>query len=728
MTLLKETGLSTLFPTQEQALETEVLNGKNLVLAVPTSSGKTLIAEICMLKSILDGLGKALYLVPLRSLAQEKYAEFRKYEQLGLSIAISIGDYDSKGTQLADADIIVLTTERADSIIRHKSDWIQDVGIIVADEIHLLNDSSRGPTLEMVLAKMQQIMPEVQIVALSATISNADDIAGWLNAQLVKSTWRPVELKEGVYEDGTIKFADLSTRSISRRRKDALSDLICDILDEEGQVLIFVSSRKSTISVCKKIAKNIRPYLSKEELTKLGGLVSKIDTGPSVPESTKTLARLIAMGVAFHHAGLVNSERTIVENAFRNNLLKVIVATPTLAAGVNLPARRVIIRDYRRFEQNRGSYPIPVLEYKQMAGRAGRPKYDKYGEAVLIAKSENEQEFLLEHYLYSESESISSKLASQNAIQSHLLSAIATEMTKNREEIDLLIDGTFYSYQSERWEIDHHATSALDFLEQGGLIETDEIGQFFATSLGQRTSKLYINPYTAILFRDALVQAEDVNEFGLIHLITHSPDQPLSYVTQSEAEKIIALVESNRDRFIVQIPDSWEDPEGYSRFLSEVKTAYVLQDWILETSENKLTEEYNVGMGDIHRYVRSAEWLLYSATEIARVVGKMTPVPILQTLRSRVKYGIKSELLELANLRGIGRVRARMMYSHGIKSLVDLYNVPASELGRIPTIGTTIAQSLKKQIGANIEESLQENDRSQPDNESSSLQTLLDDF
>ncbi len=681
-----------------------------------------------MLKSILDGLGKALYLVPLRSLAQEKYAEFRKYEQLGLSIAISIGDYDSKGTQLADADIIVLTTERADSIIRHKSDWIQDVGIIVADEIHLLNDSSRGPTLEMVLAKMQQIMPEVQIVALSATISNADDIAGWLNAQLVKSTWRPVELKEGVYEDGIIKFADLSTRSISRRRKDDLSDLICDILDEKGQVLIFVSSRKSTIAVCKKIAKNIRPYLSKEELTKLGGLVNKIDTGPSVPESTKTLARLIAMGVAFHHAGLVNSERTIVENAFRNNLLKVIVATPTLAAGVNLPARRVIIRDYRRFEQNRGSYPIPILEYKQMAGRAGRPKYDEYGEAVLIAKSENEQELLLEHYLYSEPESISSKLASQNAIQSHLLSAIATEMTKNREEIDLLIDSTFYSYQSERWEIDHHATSALDFLEQGGLIEIDETGQFFATSLGQRTSKLYINPYTAILFRDAIVQAEDVSEFGLIHLITHSPDQPLSYVTQSEAEKIIALMESNRDRLMVQIPDSWEDPEGYSRFLSEVKTAYVLQDWILETPENKLTEEYNVGMGDIHRYVQSAEWLLYSATEIARVVGKMSPVPILQTLRSRVKYGIKSELLELANLRGIGRVRARMMYSHGIKSLVDLYNVPISELGRIPTIGTVIAQSLKKQIGADVEENLQEKGVSQPDNESSSFQTLLDDF
>ncbi|MHA2423336.1 MAG: DEAD/DEAH box helicase [Candidatus Thorarchaeota archaeon] len=724
---MKDTGLSTLFPTQEKAFETDVLSGRNLVLAVPTSSGKTLVAEICMLRSILEGLGKALYLVPLRSLAQEKYSDFRKYETLGLTTAMSIGDYDSKGTQLAEADIVVLTTERADSIIRHKPEWIQDIGIIVVDEVHLINDQSRGPTLEMVLAKMIQILPEVQIVALSATISNADEISGWLKAELVKSKWRPVDLKEGVYQDGSIKFADRSTRSVPRKRKDEIADIACDILDEEGQVLVFVSSRKSTVAVCKKIAKSIRPYLSKEQLMQLGKMAGSIDSGPSTPESTKTLARLIAMGVAFHHAGLTNPERTIVENGFKNDFLKVIVATPTLAAGVNLPARRVIIRDYRRFEQSRGSYPIPILEYKQMAGRAGRPKYDKYGEAILFSRTENEQEFLLEHYLYSDSESISSKLASQNAIQSHLLSAIATEMTTNRAEIDKLIDGTFYSYQSERWEIDHHATSALDFLEQGDLIELDATGQLYATSLGHRTSKLYINPYTAIMFRDAIMEADNFSEIGLLHLMTHSPDQPLSYVTRSDAEEMTALMDSNQDQFLVQIPDSWEDPEGYSRFLSEIKTTYVLQDWILETPENKLTEKYNVGMGDIHRYVRSAEWLLYSASEIARVIGQTEPVPILQTLRSRVKYGIRSELLELANLRGIGRVRARMMHDHGVKSLVDLYNVPITDLGRIPTIGTSIAKSIKNQIGMDIEEDPKET-KSEPENDSGNLQTLLEDF
>ena len=369
------------------------------MLAVPTSSGKTLVAEVCMLKSILEGNGKALYLVPLKSLAHEKYIDFKKYEPLGITVAVSVGDFDSQGTNLKDADIVILTTERADSLIRQKTPWIDGVGLVVVDEVHLVNDASRGPTLEMVLAKIGQILPRVQIVALSATISNADDIAGWLGADLVRSDWRPVKLNEGVYADSTVYFNDSTTRSVPRKRRDELSDLACDILDEDGQVLVFVSSRRSTIAAAKKISPSVRPYLDSVAKDALAKIAAKLDRGASVPESTKTLAALMSNGVAFHHAGLTNVERTLVENCFRNNLLKVVVATPTLAAGVNLPARRVVIRDYRRFEQSRGNYPIPVLEYKQMAGRAGRPKYDSYGEAVLYARSEDEREFLMDYYV-----------------------------------------------------------------------------------------------------------------------------------------------------------------------------------------------------------------------------------------------------------------------------------------------------------------------------------------
>ena len=155
---LQSTGMTELFPTQKEAFDTGVLDGRNLVLAVPTSSGKTLVAEICMLKSILSGRGTALYLVPLKSLAHEKYTEFKKYESLGITTTMSVGDYDSPGKNLRDADIVVVTTERADSLIRHKVDWIGQIGVIITDEIHLVNDPSRGPTLENInIVRLQQV-------------------------------------------------------------------------------------------------------------------------------------------------------------------------------------------------------------------------------------------------------------------------------------------------------------------------------------------------------------------------------------------------------------------------------------------------------------------------------------------------------------------------------------------------------------------------------------------
>ncbi|MBN2229899.1 MAG: DEAD/DEAH box helicase [Candidatus Thorarchaeota archaeon] len=733
ITHLKNLGIIDLFPPQEEAFNTGVLEGKNLVLAIPTSSGKTLVAEVCMLKAILDGRGKALYLVPLKSLAREKYNDFKKYESLGITVAMSVGDYDSPGTKMREADILILTTERADSLVRHKSDWIEEIGIIIVDEIHLVNDSTRGPTLEMVLAKLMQ-MAKAQIVALSATISNADEIASWLEADLVKSTWRPVPLSEGVYLDGEIDFFEdslfekRSVRFVPRKRKEELADIVCDTLDENGQVLLFVSSRKSTVSMAKRLVSSIRQYLTNESISRLLGIAKKIGNTPSTPEASRLLSKLVADGIAFHHAGLDNKERMLVEDAFKDNLLKVVVATPTLAAGVNLPARRVIIRDYRRFDQNRGSYPIPILEYKQMAGRAGRPKYDKYGEAVLFARTESEKDALIDHYTLSDPEEIYSRLASPAALQFHLLASIAAELTNTSNEIDGLISNTFYACQNEQSTIAHHILSALSFLENGKLIEIASSSRYSATPLGKRASQLYIDPQTAILFRDALSQYEDHTLFGILHLICHSPDQPVTYVSRSETEEYEILVDDYAKELMIEQPDIGD--EKYSEFLGEVKTARILSDWISEATEKDITESYNVGMGDVHRFVQSAEWLVYSASEIARITNNPKHIPSLKSINSRLKYGVREDILELVNLRGIGRVRGRMLYNQGLKTLVDLYNIPLNELARIPTIGTSIAESIKKQLGVKVKSSDTTHssiiDESEEDFDS--IQTLLDDF
>ncbi|MHA2353802.1 MAG: DEAD/DEAH box helicase [Candidatus Thorarchaeota archaeon] len=727
--LLQETGISTLFPPQISAFDTGVLEGKNLVLAVPTSAGKTLVAEICMLKSLLEGRGKALYLVPLRSLAREKYSEFKKYESLGITTAMSIGDYDSPGTRLREADIVVLTTERADSLVRHRTQWLEDIGIIVVDEVHLVNDSKRGPTLEMVIAKMMQSLPEVQIVALSATISNSDRIADWLNAELVTSTWRPVPLREGVYFDNRIAFIlDGKSKNIPRRRPEIIGDVVCDILDEKGQALVFVSSRRSTAAVAKKIASSVRPYLdelAQEQLTKAA---TKLSKRPSAPEATKTLARVLASGVAFHHAGLDNSERTLVEDFFKNNMLKVVIATPTLAAGVNLPARRVVIRDYRRFEQGRGSYTIPVLEYKQMAGRAGRPKYDTYGEAILIAKSEQERDSLTDEYVLAEPERITSKLASPSALRSHLLASIATEMTRNREEVDSLIKGTFFSCQFDPLEIKHHVSSALIFLEEGQLIDFKESADSYsATPLGKRASRLYIEPYTAILVRDALAEAEEITTIGILHLICHTPDQQITYLNRTDFEEYDHFVEEHKNDLMIEPP--LDDIEDYGRYLAEVKTARLLEEWISESSERDITERFNVGMGDVHRYVQTAEWLVYSASEIAKIIDASHHIPSFYNLRSRLKYGVQRELLDLVSLRGIGRIRGRMLYANNLKNQSALYHAPLDQISRVPTIGTSLAKSIKRQLGVDVPVTESElHIESEDDQDTYSIQTLLEDF
>ncbi|MHA1771149.1 MAG: DEAD/DEAH box helicase [Candidatus Thorarchaeota archaeon] len=727
--ILRSHGIANLFPPQVTAFKTKVLNGQNLVLAVPTSAGKTLVSEVSMLKAISEGKGKALYLAPLRSLAREKYLEFKKYSSLGIIVSLSIGDYDSSNTEFADSDIIVLTTERADSLIRHNPSWLSSVSVVVVDEIHLVNDEHRGPTLEMVLAKIRHLLPSVQIVALSATISNADEIAQWLDAELVKSEWRPVPLAEGVLLDDIISFADGSSMTINRRYSNPVIDLVTDTLKDKGQVLVFVSSRRSTVAVGKTLSRAVRATLDTETLQKLDTVAKQIARTPSVPEASRVLSDLVKSGVAFHHAGLTNRERSLVEDSFKGNLLKVIVATPTLAAGVNLPARRTIIRDYRRYESSRGSYPIPVLEYKQMAGRAGRPKYDDHGEAILVAKSYEEREMLLDNYVLAEPEAITSKLAAPSALRFHLLASIATGVTSTREDIDQLLSATFFGQQFSLTNITQQIDLALEFLQAGNLITSDTLGTYTPTVFGSRVSRLYISPKTAILFRDALTASEPSEKsslLGLLHLICHSPDQPVTYVQRREIEDYDYFVEEHIDDLLIEPPDTWEEPIEYVAFLGEMKTARILLDWISEKSERDITERYGIGMGDVHRFIQTAEWLAYSASEIARVCGADHNIASLNELQMRLKHGVKKDIIELVNLKGIGRIRGRMLYQYGFKTISDLYAGRIEDIARVPTIGDTVASAIKAQLGAGISSDTPIDDVLIDDG--APIQMLLDDF
>jgi len=202
---IEKRGFSELRPCQTKSINAGLFEDKNLLVCTPTASGKTLVAELAFLNAILHDKGKAVYVVPLRALASEKYKTFKK-DYPNLKIAISSGDIDSSDPYLGRYDLIIITSEKLDSLIRHKASWLRQVKTLIIDEIHLLNDPGRGPTLEVLITILRGMLKNLQIIALSATIGNPEELAEWLDAKLVMDNWRPVKLYKGVYLNGEVEF------------------------------------------------------------------------------------------------------------------------------------------------------------------------------------------------------------------------------------------------------------------------------------------------------------------------------------------------------------------------------------------------------------------------------------------------------------------------------------------------------------------------------------------
>ena len=651
--VLEDQGIDELYPPQVEALEEGVLDGENLVLAIPTAAGKTLVSELAMLKSIFEEGGMCVYIVPLRALASEKYEDFKeKYEPLGIDVGIATGDYEIDGSSVSKHDILIATSEKVDSLLRNEAKWLADMStVVVFDEIHLIDDQGRGPTQEILAARLRQLNPDIQILGLSATISNSGSIADWLDAKHLKSEWRPVPLKEGVYHNDRIVFSDRSEKDISVSSNNEVSKLVVDtIKNEDGQSLVFVNTRRSTQAEARRVSKEVGKLLDSEEKKKLEEYAETIEN--ALGESTETcekLAKYVRKGAAFHHAGLHHDQRSAVEEAFRKDLVKVICATPTLAAGVSLPSQRSIIRDYKRYSPPEGMKPIPVLEYKQMAGRAGRPEYDDYGEAIMVGSSEDEREALLDKYVSAEPERIESKLSSEPAIRTHVLGSIAAGYVNSFESMMDFIDGTFFAYQSSTSMVEGTIEKVLDFLRTEEMISSE--GKWLsATKYGERVSQLYIDPLSGVELRDGIENAKSKNpsDIGFLQMICATPDMDTLYLKKGDKRELESMVSDyqKEDKLLLEPPEEWRYPEKFEYFLTQVKTAEMLIDWINEVPEETIHDKYGVGAGDIRRKVSTAEWLLYAGYELAKLFKVKEAMNSLQKLRDRVKYGIKEELLD----------------------------------------------------------------------------------
>ncbi len=731
-------GIESLYPPQAEAVECGVLEGENLVAAVPTASGKTMVAALGMLSAVQRG-GKALYIVPLRALASEKKAEFEAYEEFGVTTGVTTGNYESTSEWLGTKDIIVATSEKVDSLVRNGANWLADLTCVVSDEVHLIDDRNRGPTLEVTLAKLRKLNPTLQTVALSATVGNADEIAEWLDAALVDSDWRPIELRMGVHYGNALHFNDGDTREVpvtgSEKQEAAL---VGDILEEGGSSLVFVNSRRNAEAAARDLSRVTKAALEEDERTALEELAEAIrDISDS--ETSDDLAACVKRGAAFHHAGLASEHRSLVEDAFRDRLLKLISATPTLAAGVNTPARRVVVRDWRRYDPTAGGMTaLPVLEVHQMMGRAGRPGLDPYGEAVLLAKGHDDREELFDRYIWADPEPVRSKLAAEPALRTHVLATVASGFARTREGLLEFLDETLYATQSaNRRQLETVADTVVEYLVANEFLEARRDGEgddgadadpnsepkspsaletesafvsaadleatqpttveLEATSLGHTVSRLYIDPMSAATIIHGLRFADErPTALGLYQLISRTPDMYELYLRSGEDETYGELYYEREEELLGDQPSEYED-DRFEDWLSALKTGKLLEDWADETDESRITDRYSIGPGDLRGKVDTAEWLLGAAESLAAELDSEWTVAVREA-RARVEHGVSEELLELVSVRSVGRKRARQLYAAGIETPAALRTADKGVvLGALK--GTKTAENILENAG-----------------------------
>lgn len=380
--ILKLQGISHLRTIQTMAIQEGLFEGADLLVCSPSASGKTLVGELAILKWVLEG-GKAVYVAPLKALAREKFGILtRKYRGLNLRIRISTGDFHHTPDILEDADILVTTTERFDSLLRLNPNWLYDVRVIVVDEIHVMGEGVRGGRLESVLIRIRERL-RVQLIGLSATIANAREVADWLGCRLIESDIRPVPLKNYVLTEPD--------------KLEAIRKLVSKTVQSNGQALIFVAHRRDAESLARKLVDSVSCYLTEEEKVTLSSFAES-------KNYSKRLIELMRAGVGFHHAGLNHDSREIVEDAFRRGLLKVVCCTTTLSAGIDAPARLVILRDfyvYNRVEMVTEEFEVELMnanQFHQILGRAGRPNYDSVGYSVVLCDSDADHFMIRKKY------------------------------------------------------------------------------------------------------------------------------------------------------------------------------------------------------------------------------------------------------------------------------------------------------------------------------------------
>lgn len=661
-------------PAQKAVIESRYLEDKsNYIISIPTASGKTVLGILPALKTILNG-GKAIYAAPLLSIQNEKVKEFKAFEEHGIKV----------GKHPSNSDLSVMVFESFDALTRFSWNVLREVDTLIIDEFHMIGEYSRGPTLESAITRAKIINPSLRIIALSATLKNIDEIEQWLDGKTVEHNYRPVPLNKEVLD------AEMFN---TKNKNDVIVKIVEKAIEDNSQALSFVSTRRFTESLATYVAKKIDKKTTKEQKQKFKQVADKLLEVPkkkgSLPTTTcLKLAEAAEKGVVFHHAGLFNEQKEIIEDEFRNGNILMITATPSLMYGVNLPSKYVVIRDHTRWTSN-GPASIPVFDYEQMSGRAGRPQYDDVGYSYLVAKTMDEAFDLEARYVNGEIELTNSKLIdNKDAIYKQIIAQIASSLSKNLDDLNDFFGKTLYGFQmknnpsmsmfaqdSLNWELE----SALEFLLQNGIIRATPEG-LKTTDFGNLIAKSNYAVETAVKIKEYVSTMEKLNPAEMIYALAETPDLPLISFKGRKSKNPVRDKLSECGLFAVDIGN----PEA---------TAVSLIEWIDERNEYEIENAYNVYSASTRRSAYEASRLVKFAKNTLEVLGNYSNLKDMDYLSARLYYGVKEDIIPLVvGVKRLGRKRARLL----MKTFGDnLSEASEKDLQKVEGIGPKLAGKVK---------------------------------
>jgi len=646
---------------------------ENVVVSAPTASGKTAVAEVAICRTLQEG-GTALFLAPLRALTNEKEREWERFEDLGYSVYVVTGERDLDPRRAERADVLVMTPEKADSATRkHDSrrySFVTDVDCCIIDEVHLLDSETRGSVLEVTVSRLRRLC-DPRVIALSATMPNVEDVAAWLDAPeettfQFDDSYRPVPLSADVatYSHGENAFAD------KYRRLYRALDLVEPHLREDGQALVFVASRQDTVQAAKKT----RDELVERDVPM--GARGDYDFHTEAADlDDDTLRQSVLDGVGFHHAGLSTADKALVEEWFREDRIGILFSTSTLAWGVNLPARCVVIRDTKLHDPLEGEVEMSPLDVLQMLGRAGRPGYDDTGYAWVICDDSDADRY---RRLLRDGEPIDSRLGEDLAV--HLNAEIALGTVGDVDDAMDWLETTFYYVRSQRAteyadseDLRGRVSDRLRWLSEQGFVEIDGLA-VEPTRLGHLASDFYLRLDTARRFAD--LAGTDPDEFELLRAVARAPEFDSVSARSDETDAIDAVLGERADdldsgaRKVLAILTAAMDGSTPSELKSDA--------WIIRQNALRLLAALRA---TLDRFDEAGE-----ANRARRV-------------EARVEHGISADAVGLTAIDGVGATRATRLAEAGLRTPEEILDAGVDTLtaaGLTPGVAERVIESARE--------------------------------